>query len=69
MQTSTDYPAYMLVTPTIVDLDSEGGPLEIILGSGSGQLHVLDHTGHPRQGFPVSSDSIHSQVIFNLKIN
>ena len=57
-----EFPAYVLFTPTVVDLDSEGGPLEIIVGTSTGNLHVLDHTGAPTPGFPLLLSTLHGQV-------
>ncbi|XP_022103687.1 protein DEFECTIVE IN EXINE FORMATION 1-like [Acanthaster planci] len=57
-----EFPGYILFTPTVVDLDSEGGPLEIIVGTSAGNLHVLDHTGTPRTGFPLLLSTLHGQI-------
>ncbi|XP_038075414.1 protein DEFECTIVE IN EXINE FORMATION 1-like [Patiria miniata] len=57
-----EFPGYVLFTPTIMDLDSKGGPLEIIVGTSAGNLHVLDHTGTPRTGFPLLLSTLHGQI-------
>ena len=62
LQRNDEFPGYVLFTPTVVDLDSQGGPLEIIAGTSAGNLHVLDHTGTPRTGFPVLLSTLHGQV-------
>ena len=65
VQVNEEFPAYVLFTPTVVDLDSEGGPLEVIVGTSAGNLHVLDHTGSPRAGFPLLLTTLHGQVGLN----
>ncbi|CAH1792446.1 unnamed protein product [Owenia fusiformis] len=59
---SSESPAYVLFTPTIIDLDSSGGDLEIVVGTSAGQLHVLNIQGTERQGFPRTMGPIHGQV-------
>ncbi|XP_070578887.1 uncharacterized protein [Ptychodera flava] len=59
---SSKFPAYALFTPTVVDLDSNNGPLEILLGTSSGHLYVLNSDGSIRNGFPKLVGPIHGQV-------
>ena len=56
------YPGYILFTPTVIDLDLDGGPLEIIIGTSAGRLYVMEHNGRIRKGFPVVIATIHGQV-------
>ncbi|XP_013387693.1 protein DEFECTIVE IN EXINE FORMATION 1 [Lingula anatina] len=58
----SEFPAYMLFSPTVLDLDSEGGKLEIVFGTSVGSLYALTHTGETRTGFPLTMDSIHGQI-------
>ncbi|XP_006821870.1 uncharacterized protein LOC102805986, partial [Saccoglossus kowalevskii] len=58
---SSEHAAYALFSPTLVDLDSEGGPLEIIVGILSGQLFVINNEGSIRPGFPKVFGPIHGQ--------
>ncbi|XP_033095277.1 protein DEFECTIVE IN EXINE FORMATION 1-like [Anneissia japonica] len=59
---SAEFPAYQLFTPTVIDLDGNSGPLEIIVCTSAGRLIVLDCNGHLRTGFPKSFGTIHGQV-------
>lgn len=55
-------PAYLLATPTVVRL-AEGDPVSIVLGTVSGELHVLQGGGLTvPPGFPIHTDSIAAQV-------
>ncbi|XP_065896585.1 uncharacterized protein [Dysidea avara] len=59
---SSNQPAYLLATPTVVKL-SPGTGYDIIIGSANGKLYTL--SGHDltnRRGFPITVDSITSQV-------
>ncbi|XP_041353729.1 protein DEFECTIVE IN EXINE FORMATION 1-like isoform X2 [Gigantopelta aegis] len=59
---SSEFPAFLLFSPTVIDLDSNGGELEIIIGSSTGNLHILTHSGQLRAGFPKSLHSLQGQV-------
>jgi hypothetical protein len=61
-QVTSEYPGYLLTTPTVVDLDGVGGPLEVILGTSAGNLMVFDNNWKNRTGFPLAYDVLHSQV-------
>ncbi|XP_072032542.1 uncharacterized protein [Amphiura filiformis] len=56
------YPGYVLFTPTVVDLEGDGGPLEMIVGTSAGRLYVINHNGKIRQGFPVAIAPMHGQI-------
>jgi len=61
-QASSNQPAYLLATPTVAKL-SPGSSYDIIIGSANGKLYAL--SGHDltnRRGFPITVDSITSQV-------
>jgi hypothetical protein len=61
-QVSATFPAYNIFSPTVIDLDGEGGQLEIILGTSAGSLFVFNHDGSERKGWPVNQNTIHGQV-------
>ena len=63
-QVSSPQPSYMLATPTIVrNTIGEEGKTVIIVGSASGELHVLDaKTLAHEPGFPITLDSMTGQV-------
>ena len=62
LQASSDKPAYLLATPTVVKL-SPGSNYDIIVGSANGKLYSLyGHDLSNRKGFPIIMDSITSQV-------
>ena len=63
LQVKAQYPGYLLFSPTVLDLDGDGGPLEIITGSSAGHLHVHNLDGSDRPGFPVVTDTLHGQVV------
>ena len=55
---SLDRPVYapvLLGSPTVADLDGTGWP-SVAVTDTEGALHVWDHTGRPRPGFPVHTD-------------
>lgn len=59
---SSDKPAYLLATPTVVKLLPES-VYDILVGSSNGKLYSLfGHELNNRKGFPVIMDSITSQV-------
>ena len=62
----SEYPGYVLFSPTVVDLDSSGSDLEIVLGTSAGQLHVINWAGGYKEGFPIPTDSVSGQVCFVL---
>ena len=51
-----------MFNPTVVDLDGNHGPLEVVMGTSAGQIHIIDANGQTRAGWPVARDSIHGQV-------
>ena len=56
-------PGYFLATPTVVTLFPGVGDSVIIVGSASGELHMLSATTlESAPGFPVQVDSITAQV-------
>jgi hypothetical protein len=50
----------LLGTLAVADLDDDGD-LEVSIGDLEGRLHVWEHTGEPRAGFPVSVDPARSK--------
>ncbi|XP_033735102.1 protein DEFECTIVE IN EXINE FORMATION 1-like [Pecten maximus] len=56
------FPAYNLFSPTVADLDSEGGTLEIVMGTSAGRVYVFDHLGGTRKGWPMTVNSVHGQI-------
>ena len=48
-----NFHAFISSAPTIIDLDGDG-ELNIIVGTGMGQIHVLDNYGIPLTGFPIA---------------
>lgn len=56
------FPAYNIFSPTVIDLDVDGGPLEVIMGTSAGSLFVFNQDGSVRTGWPVSQNTIHGQV-------
>ena len=59
---SSDQPAYLLAPPTVVKLSPQD-VMSVIVGSASGQLHLLKGLElRESQGFPTLMDSITSQV-------
>ena len=55
-------PGYLLATPTVVRLSAGEDPV-IIVGSVTGELHVLEGKDlREREGFPLAVDSITAQV-------
>ena len=61
-QVKSEFPGYALNSPTLMNLDGDGGPLQIIVGTSGGHVHVLNTDGSSRSGFPITTDSIHGQV-------
>lgn len=59
---SSEYPGYVLSSPTVVDLDSDDSELEIVLGTSAGQLHVIQAWHGYREGFPIPMDALSGQV-------
>ncbi|KAK2150001.1 hypothetical protein LSH36_427g01033 [Paralvinella palmiformis] len=57
-----EYPGYQLFSPTVLDLDGDDGPLEIITGSSAGHLHVYNSNGSIKPGFPIVTDTLHGQI-------
>ncbi|ESO96510.1 hypothetical protein LOTGIDRAFT_159926 [Lottia gigantea] len=61
-QISSAAPTYNLFTPTVIDLDGESSDLEIIVGTSSGEVHVLTSQGQQRKGFPYDGNPLHGQI-------
>lgn len=62
LQTTAEYPGYLLFPPTVADLDGSGGQLEVVVGTSAGQVHAFDIQGNEREGFPIPTDTVHGQV-------
>lgn len=58
---SSDFPGYLLSSPTVVDLDGSYGEPEVIIGSLSGRIHVYNKDGQYSHAFGLT-DSIHGQI-------
>lgn len=55
-------PGYILATPTVVQLEEGDSPV-IIIGSATGELHMLNGKSlHNRENFPLHMDSLTAQV-------
>lgn len=59
---TSEYPAYVLTTPTVADMVAGRPGLEIIIGTMAGHLHLIDSSGRSVEAFPVPTDRIASQV-------
>src|SRR6218665_864520 len=62
MKVSSEYPAYILATPTVADLILDHVGLELTIGTSAGHLHLIDHQGQSMQPFPLPTESIQTQV-------
>ena len=58
---SSHFPAYLLSSPIVADLDGSNGEPEAIIGSMSGKIHVYNKAGKYPQSFELS-DSISGQI-------
>ncbi|KAK0053028.1 protein DEFECTIVE IN EXINE FORMATION 1 [Biomphalaria pfeifferi] len=58
----SESPVFNLFTPTVIDIDGNFGPPEIITGLSSGQLYVLSLEGSHRAGFPLTFANISGRV-------
>jgi hypothetical protein len=63
----SEFPAFNLFSPTVVDLDSDGSELEIVVALSTGNIHAftpstLSNTGKQRTGFPMAYNTVHGQV-------
>lgn len=58
---SSDFPAYLLSSPIVVDLDGNYGDPEVIIGSSSGKIHVWNRAGKYSQSFELS-DSLNGEI-------
>ena len=56
-----EYRAYALATPTVLDIDADHYP-EVVVGTGSGFVHVLDFQGRRKQPQAIMMDSIVTQI-------
>lgn len=54
------YAALLLGAPAVADIDADGWP-EISVADAGGDLHVFDHTGKERKGFPVRAHAPFSE--------
>lgn len=61
-EVNSAFPAYNLFSPTVIDIDSLGGSMEIIMGTSAGNLYILDINGNHRDGWPVSLNTLHGQI-------
>ncbi|KAL4234802.1 hypothetical protein ACF0H5_006444 [Mactra antiquata] len=61
---SSGFPGYVLFSPTVIDMDRNGGYLEIIIGTSAGNVHVINVEDgvKDRPGFPYSMGIIHGQL-------
>lgn len=64
LQKGSGFPAYVLFSPTVIDMDRNGGHLEIVIGTSAGNVHVIETENgvKERQGFPYGMGAIHGQV-------
>ena len=65
IQKDSGFPAYVLFSPTVIDMDRNGGEMEIVVGTSAGNVHVIqidNSVVRDRQGFPYSMGVIHGQV-------
>ncbi|CAL1529969.1 unnamed protein product [Lymnaea stagnalis] len=58
----SEAPVFSLFTPTVLDLDGNFGPPEIVIGLTSGSLFVLSTEGEHRTGFPKTLKNISGTV-------
>lgn len=58
----SEFPGYALNSPTLINLEGDGGPLQIVVGTSGGHVYALNPDGSARSGFPVTTDSVHGQV-------
>ena len=65
LQKSAEYPAFILTTPTLANLDNNPG-LETVIGTAAGRLHILDQEGRAVSPFPLPTDIIYTRVRFQL---
>ncbi|XP_076442977.1 uncharacterized protein LOC143281614 [Babylonia areolata] len=66
-QVLSDFPAFNLFSPTVVDLDGDGSELEVVVGLSTGSVHaftpsVFRQAGTQRPSFPLSFNTVHGQV-------
>ncbi|XP_029633556.1 protein DEFECTIVE IN EXINE FORMATION 1-like [Octopus sinensis] len=61
-QLTANFPAYILFSPTVIDLDSNDSHLETVTGTSSGKLYVIEANGIIRTGFPIPFDTLHGQL-------
>ena len=60
----SEFPAYLLQTPTVADLDSRSGDLELVVASSTGRVFAFDSKlTSLRAGFPVEVDSVVAPVV------
>ena len=55
------FPGYVFAAPLVVDLDADGN-VDIIVGSATGRVHVMDINGEQKEGFPVIVDSVLTEI-------
>ena len=65
-QILSEYPAFNLFSPTIIDLDGNGGEMEVVVALSTGNIHVFTPStfkqSGQRHGFPLSHNTVHGQV-------
>ncbi|CAG9463133.1 unnamed protein product [Pedinophyceae sp. YPF-701] len=58
----TKYASYVYATPVVADVDGDGAP-EVVLGTGSGHVHVLDRNGESKAGWPQLIGQVQGQAL------
>ncbi|KAL8592584.1 hypothetical protein ACOMHN_026514 [Nucella lapillus] len=66
-QVLSEFPAFNLFSPTVVDLDGDGGEMEVVVGLSTGNIHAFTPssfrlTGTQRTSFPLTFNTVHGQV-------
>lgn len=56
------YPAYMLASPVVIDVDNNV-LLDIVITTSDGMINVFDYRGNPHQGWPVQMRPIHGPAL------
>jgi hypothetical protein len=58
----SQFPAYLLGAPTLINLDNDG-VLDIIIGASNGDLYAFDARGNLKAGWPVKAGPMHGQAL------
>lgn len=70
LQVLSEFPAFNLFSPTVINLDGDGGEMEVITALSTGNIHAFSpssiHVSGQRKGFPLSHNTIHGQVFLML---